>query len=110
MAFGDDIAEHVFLHVGVGVVVLEFSGIERHDATRVDDERVGGKSFEVSDERIGIESSRLIGGEVGLDDTQVVRLPPGYIVWPCHAHWCGGLLGSTAREEEKEEKEEELKE
>src|SRR5690606_31690585 len=65
MAFLNHIAQHVRLHVRIGVVVFEFGGIEGHDASRIDDKRVGGKVLQVRDERIDVQVG-LVCRQVGL--------------------------------------------
>ena len=76
VALLNDIAEHVGLHVGVGVLAIEFGRIERHDSSGVDDECIRRKVLQVSNKRVGTERG-FIGRKIRLDHAKVVGFPPG---------------------------------
>ena len=58
---------------------IEGRGIEGHDASGVNDERIGGEVEEVLDQGVGVEGCGFVGGEIGLDDAEIIGAPPGLI-------------------------------
>lgn len=82
VAFGNHFPQHIFLHVGIGIMVFQLGRVKSHDTSGVDDQGIGGVVHQVIDQGAGIKCRSLIGGEVGLDHPEVIGFPPGDTVRP----------------------------